>query len=184
MLLTVALGTNVAPLLMVKVPLLVREPESVSCWLLLSLKVPPLIVKSINDNDVGVGKVSTPAPFFTKLRLVPTIGPAKLVLELRFMVRVLPVARVKVGEPEIVLPFKEILLGVLFELVVVRLALRLSVPPWRVMGPLMVVADEMVMPEVLPDLPRVSAFMPETVTFGTGYVNAVTKEVLVGSIVS
>ena len=129
MLLTVALGTKVAPLLMVKVPLLVSAPESVSCWLLLRRYVPPLIVKSINDNDVGVGKVSTPAPFFTKLRLVPTMVPPKLVLELRFMVRVLPVESVNVGVPEMVLPFNDMLLAVLFELVVVRLALRLSVPP-------------------------------------------------------
>ena len=169
MLLTVALGTNVAPLLMVKVPLLVSAPESVSCWLLLRRYVPPLIVKSINDNDVGVGKVSTPAPFFTKLRLVPTMVPPKLVLELRFMVRVLPVASVKVGVPEMVLPLKDMLLPL-------RLALRLSVPPWRVIGPLMVVAEPIVRSAVLVDLPNVSpVIVLATVRLVIGKVKAFAK---------
>ena len=122
MLLTVALGTNVAPLLMVKVPLLVRELESVSCWSLLSRYVPPLMVKSTKFKAVAPVKERVPAPFFTKPRLLPTIGPEKVVLELRFMVRVLPVASVKVGVPTIVLPLKDMLLPL-------RLALRLSVPP-------------------------------------------------------
>ena len=94
-----------------------------------------MIAKSTKEYDVGVvgvGRVNNPAPSFTKPRLLPTIVPPKLLFELRFIVRVLPVANVKVGVPEIVVPFKEILLAVLFELVVVRFAFRLSAPPCRV----------------------------------------------------
>jgi hypothetical protein len=117
------------------------------------------MVKPTKLKAVAPVKERVPAPFFKKLKLVPTIGPAKFVFELKFMVRVLPVARVKVGVPKMELPFKEILLAVLFELVVVRSALRLSVPPYRVIGPLMVVAVLMVRSAVLPVLPSVSPVM-------------------------
>ena len=90
------------------------------------------MVRFVNEYTVGVvgvGKVNKPVPFFTKLKFCPEMAPPKLVVELKFMVRVLPSTSVKVGVPEMVLPFKEILYGVLFVLVVVRFALSASVPP-------------------------------------------------------
>ena len=132
---------------------------------------------------VGVGRVNNPAPSFTKPRLLPTIAPPKFVFELRFIVRVLPVANVNVGVPEIVVPFKEILLAVLFELVVVRFAFRLSVLPYRVIGPLILVAVLMVRSAAFPDLPRVR---PVSVLGMERFVgaNELVKEVATGLMVS
>jgi hypothetical protein len=105
------------------------------------------------------------------------------VFELRFIVRVLPVANVNVGVPEIVVPFKEILLAVLFELVVVRFAFRLSVLPYRVIGPLILVAVLMVRSAAFPDLPRVR---PVSVLGMERFVgaNELVKEVATGLMVS
>ena len=89
--------------------------------------MPPLMVKSTKDKEVGVGSARTPAPSFTKLRLEPEIAPVKLVLELKFIVRVRPVARVKVAAPDSVVPFKDRFPVLIF--VVVNAALNASVPP-------------------------------------------------------